>query len=81
MSDVKQDWQPMDTAPKTGPVVHVELLRKDGSTCVAHWAYGDGDGLMPPFGPAWFEQVKDRHTGNVMYCREVTGPFVGWRPI
>lgn len=75
------DWQPMETSPKTGPCSDVMLLHKDGSVKRGHWAYGDGDGLMPPFGPAWFEQVIDPATKRCMYCRELTGPFVGWKPV
>lgn len=79
MIDAKQsEWQSMETAPTKGPIVHVELLGANGKVYVAHWAYGDGDGMMPPYGPAWFEEVKDTQ-GRTMYCREIAGPFVGWR--
>jgi hypothetical protein len=70
------NWQPISTAPKTGPVVNVQLLLKDGRETIGHWAHGDGDGLMPPFGPAWFEQW-----GPVGSYREVHPEPTHWRPL
>lgn len=52
------EWQPIDTAPKTGLaetiLLWVPSLHGTGGPVLAHWAYGDGDGMMPAFGPSWF---------------------------
>jgi hypothetical protein len=82
------NWQPMDTAEqfKTGPVVHILLCIERSyyahgnygtveMVTKAHWAHGDGDGMMPPFGPAWFE--SDRCGGY----QEVLGKITGWLPL
>lgn len=63
MNKVAGTWNQMSDAPITGPVREV-LLRivergysgNPENVVVAHWAHGDGDGLMPPFGPAWFRR-------------------------
>lgn len=72
----------MDSSPKTGwPIQHVQLLMEDGRIVQgAHWAYGDGDGMMPPFGPAWFVPVK-RSDGTIASYQEVSGAVRGWAPI
>lgn len=56
-SGVESGWQPIDTAPKTGPVenllLYVPALHGTGGPVIAHWAEGGGE-EQPPFGPAWF---------------------------
>lgn len=71
----------MDRAPKDGyPIQHIQLLMEDGRVIPdAHWAHGDGDGIMPSFGPGWFVPVK-REDGSVSYYAEVTGSPRGWAP-
>ena len=71
---IKAEWNDMSTAPKTGPVREVALLTSGGIVPRAHWAYGEGDGLMPAFGPAWF---KPSGGGYV----EVQGKILGWREL
>lgn len=71
-----EGWQPIDSAPTTGPVVDVELWN-GRDVRVGHYAHGDGDGLMPPFGPAWFYGV-----GNpVSYFQQISPPPSHWRPV
>jgi hypothetical protein len=45
------EWQPMTTAPKDATWVIV--MTNYRGEVRAHWASGDGDGLMPPF-EGWF---------------------------
>ena len=71
---IKAEWNDMSTAPKTGPVREVALLTSGGIIPRAHWACGDGDGLMPAFGPAWF---KPSGSGYI----EVQGKILGWREL
>lgn len=52
-----EPWKNLDDADKSpGPITDVELLMPDGTVIVGHYAYGDGDGLMPPF-RGWFKKV------------------------
>jgi hypothetical protein len=70
-----EGWQPIASGPKTGPVVDVDLFLPDGGRVVqGHWAYGDGEGLMPPYGPAWFHRTGGDHPAYVE-CRPTH-----WRP-
>lgn len=50
-------WQPIETAPKTGPVenllLYVPELHGTGGKVIAHWAHGGGED-QPRFGPDWF---------------------------
>lgn len=50
-------WQPIETAPKSGPckevILFVPTMFGTGGACIAHWAFGD-NGEQPAFGPAWF---------------------------
>lgn len=66
----------IDTAPTTGPVVDVELW--NGELRVGHYAHGDGDGMMPPFGPAWFYPVLNGD-GRVSYYNQMNPPPTHWR--
>ncbi len=53
-----REWKPIGTYPMTGPVLHVEARGRDGTIYPdAHYACGDGDGLMPPF-DGWFEPMS-----------------------
>ncbi len=73
-------WRSLDRAPKTGPVEHVQLLMEDGRIVPdAHWAYGDGDGMMPAFGPGWFYPVR-RADGSVECYHAVAGNVRAWAP-
>lgn len=68
-------WRMMGDLATLGPAQHVDLILPDGSIIYrAHFACGDGDGLMPPFGPAWFQEAGA--SGFV----EVDGDPVFWRP-
>ena len=74
-------WRSMDRAPREGyPIERVQLLMEDGRIIPdAHWAYGDGDGMMPPFGPGWFAPVHHAD-GSVSSYAEVSGVPKGWAP-
>lgn len=68
-------WQPIDTAPTTGPVVDVEVWN-GCEVHRAHYAHGGGE-EQPPFGPAWFSGVGD----PISFYVEVSPPPTHWRSI
>jgi hypothetical protein len=70
-----EGWKRMSEAPLKA--IDVEVLLRDGTTKIAHWAHGGGDD-QPRFGPAWFEAINDA-AGRRMYFAELSEP-VGWRP-
>ena len=69
------EWRFISCAPKSGPLIEVDLLFVDGRIVErAHWAHGDGDGAMPAFGPAWFVPA-----GAAGYVEVGSSPTF-WRP-
>lgn len=53
------EWKELPQADKSaGRAASVGLLMPDGSIVVGHFAYGDGDGLIPPF-RGWFRKAGD----------------------
>jgi hypothetical protein len=53
MSLLPEGFRPIKEAPKKA--IEVELWHEQwGQVKIGHFAHGDGDGLMPPFGPAYF---------------------------
>ena len=68
------DWMDLSLAnkePYPAPCDDVELLLGDGTVVVGHYAFGDGDGLMPPF-RGWFVECGTYFKG--------VSP-VKWRPL
>lgn len=49
-------WQPIETGPRNATWVRVKLA--DGTEVDAHYADGDGDGLMPAY-RGWFVRRGD----------------------
>ena len=45
------------------PIKHLDGQMPDGRIALMHYAYGDGDGLMPPF-EGWFENFKVNRWSN-----------------
>ncbi len=54
-------WDPLSNAPIEGyPILHVRGRDEKGNLLEPmHYAYGDGDGLMPPF-RGWFVPSGER---------------------
>jgi hypothetical protein len=48
-------WQPIATAPTSGPIRHVLVLLAGGHACFAHYAHSDGEGHQPAF-RGWFKR-------------------------
>ena len=69
-------WRHMDCAPKNATDVKVQL--KDGTELIAHYADGDGDGLMPPY-CGWFT-ARVLSSGALMYYGQIQEP-VAWKPL
>ena len=72
-------WIQMNLVPRwmkhEYPIVNVEGLLKDGSIVIMHYAYGDGDGMMPSF-CGWFVEVKSAYHH---WYRGIDP--VAWRPL
>lgn len=70
--DIREGWQPMDTAPRNA--TNIEVLMANGDVLVAHWAQDLSGECQPPF-KGWF--VK-RAGGYGAY--EIDTPKK-WRPL
>lgn len=75
LRDVLRDWQPMDTAPTTGPIVWVRVKCRDGRVTTAHFAEDLSGDEQPPF-RGWFESVGK---GFGHFFSHVSP--VGWTPL
>lgn len=69
-ANVPTDWRPMDSAPRDATWVSARM--EDGSVLAAHWAEGDGDGLIPPY-RGWFVLCDG-------YYAQIPEP-AAWRPL